>query len=103
MACKYDEVVAKLIDEAECQGYWPELINDSEEVLEVEDSTTKAEMVEWATAADEGYIQFSDDLGRKFNVYLVYGNMMEETICDHTDTQDADQICTLVARHFAGR
>ena len=103
MPRNYDEVVKKLIDEAECEGYWPEIINDSEENLEVEDSTTKQDMVDYATAADEAIIRFSNDDGDKFSVYLVYGNMMEETINDYSAKSVADRICTLVAKHFEGR
>lgn len=103
MPRNYDDVVLKLIEEAECEGYWPESINDSEETLKVKDSTTKPEMVEWATAADEAVIRFGNDDGDKFTVYLVYGNMKDETINDYSAKEVADRICTLVAKHFEGQ
>lgn len=103
MPRNYDEVVKVLIKEAGTEGYIAYKVNDSEEDLIVHEGVTNEEIVEHATAADEATIYFKNEVGDKFGVYLVYGNTLEETICDYSAKADADRICTRVAAHFEDR
>lgn len=98
----YKAVVHKLLEEGAERGYKTYKVNDSEEEMRVTPSMTDEEIVEFVTAADEGLVYMEKDQDR-IVFYLVYGNLMEETIADMTDRPEAIEISDAVAAHFEGQ
>jgi hypothetical protein len=97
---KYDPVVRQLLKQASAQGFTCYQAFDSCEYLDVTIDTPESEIISWVTSSDTGHLHFENAKGHLLTFLFVYGNDLWETIADHTDDSDAEQIANRVASHF---
>lgn len=101
----YRPVVQLLVDKAKALGYHPVTVRDEEELYPATGMST-SEIIDAATATDEASITFrdyripKDVFGARLTFYLVYGNQLNETICDYTDHGTAELIANNIEDHF---
>ena len=98
----YKSVVKALIDEAKKNDYLLEILNDGEESRFVRSDEKMTDICNNATSTDMAKLTFVSPFHKnaRFTVFLVFGNNLDETIADHTFTEDAEKICNSVIQHF---
>ena len=104
----YEAVVNVLLEECRDAGYELVSIRDEEGSTTVHDSMPSSDITRIATDTETCALVFKHEylephvFGHKIVFFLVYGNALDETICDHTDCGAADSIANVVADKFAG-
>lgn len=106
---KYEAVVNVLLEECRDAGYKLVSIRDEEGDTPVQDSMPSSDITRIATDTEYCALVFKHEylephiFGHQIVFYLVYGNMPEETIHDHTDCGAAESIANVVADKFTTR
>jgi hypothetical protein len=102
---KYLKVLKQIDKRMTERGYKLVSVSDGYEKI-TSSNHTKTELYEWATQCDLGtllYITPHDNL-KKVSFYLVYGNLLSETIADmgYNDLgeQDAEEVSNEVAEFY---
>ena len=80
------DVLSEVMDALFDAGYVMLGVCDGEEWLH---EGTRAELLDFVMAADEGTIQYSSPVGKRFSMHMVYGNAPWEVIADLSG-QDVD-------------
>ena len=101
-AIDYSEAVTTLLSEAGMQGYFPVRIGDGETIFaESYAFLEPEEVMEHALGVDEAVICFTNG-DEMISFFLVYGNALDETIADHTESEEANAIADAVVAELEG-
>jgi hypothetical protein len=65
-------------------GFTPYSVNNGGDTVKLSDVGVK-EFLEETVAADEANLRVAYTGGKKYSLYLVFGNSPGELVCDHTD------------------
>ena len=104
MAFKYLKVLKMIHKLSSKKGYVLSSVGDGEENI-YNTGQPITDLYDWATQTDMGSMHYETPSGKKMSFYLIYGNLLSETIHDggyNTDKaeKDWDSIANDVSEHF---
>ena len=106
---KYLRVLKQIDKRMNAKGYKLTSVTDGEERI-ISALHTKTELYEWATQCDTATMTYTTviDNAKKVTFYLIYGNLLEETIYDmgYNNEQasiDAEEVADAINEFYSER